>query len=90
MNPFPNRARELKTWVSQAAGPEASIEALLSVTPYFRITARRAKAILREVEHAVGNWRKLGRTLGMTDRDLEMFAEAFEHPERKAARKALR
>lgn len=86
LNPFPDRARELKTWVSQEAGPEATIEALLSVTAYFRITTKRAKEILREVERAVGWWRKLGRSLGMTDRELEPFAEAFEHRERDAVR----
>ena len=90
LNPFPDRARELKTWVSAEAGPEATIEALLSVTAYFRITAKRAKAILREVEHAVSGWRKLGRALGMTERELESFADACEHSEREAARRAAR
>jgi hypothetical protein len=28
--------------------------------------------------------------LGMTERELDRFAEAFEHPERKAAQKAAR
>jgi serine/threonine-protein kinase HipA len=90
LNPFPNRVRELKTWVSADTGPEASIEALLSVIAYFRITTRRAKEILREVERAVNGWRKLGRALGMTDRELEQFADAFEHREREAAQKATR
>lgn len=90
LNPFPDRARELKTWVSAETGPEATIEALLSVTAYFRITTRRAKAILREVEHAVSGWRKLGRALGVTVRELESFADAFEHSEREAARRAAR
>jgi serine/threonine-protein kinase HipA len=90
INPFPDRVRELKTWVSEESGPEATIEALLSVTAYFRITARRAKEILREVERAVSGWRKLGRALGLKNRDLEQFAEAFEHSERETARKAAR
>jgi serine/threonine-protein kinase HipA len=87
INPFPDRARELKTWISADTGPEATIEALLSVTAYFRISANRAKTILGRVERAVAGWRKAGRALGMTDRDLENFADAFEHPEREAARK---
>lgn len=90
LNPFPDRARELKTWVSAEAGPEATIDALMSVAPYFRIPVRRAKAILGEVERAVAGWRKIGRSIGMTNRDLEDFADAFEHPERGAARKAAR
>ncbi|MDO8543019.1 MAG: type II toxin-antitoxin system HipA family toxin [Opitutaceae bacterium] len=85
LNPFPDRARELKTWVSQEAGPEATIEALRSVTAYFRIAPKRAREILQEVERAVSGWRKLGRSLGLTDRELDAFANAFEHSEREAA-----
>ena len=33
VNPFPDRVRELKTWVSVETGPEAIIEALLSAIP---------------------------------------------------------
>jgi serine/threonine-protein kinase HipA len=90
INPFPDRARELKTWISADTGPEASIEALMSVIPYFKIPAARAKAILREVERAVAKWRKVGRTLGMKESELDDFAEAFEHPERTAAKRAIR
>lgn len=46
VNPSPERARELKTWVSEDAGPKATIEALMSVLPYFRIAAPRAREIL--------------------------------------------
>ena len=53
VNPFPDRVRELKTWVSEDAGPEATIEALMSVLPYFRISTPRARQMLREVERAV-------------------------------------
>lgn len=88
LNPFPDRARELKTWISEETGPEATIEALLSATVYFRIPMPRAKVILGEVEGAVSGWQDKGRTLGMTDRELELFSEAFEHPERAAARRA--
>ncbi|MGB4859628.1 MAG: type II toxin-antitoxin system HipA family toxin, partial [Dokdonella sp.] len=31
INPFPERARELKTWISEETGPSASIDALMSV-----------------------------------------------------------
>lgn len=86
LNPFPDRVRELKTWVSPETGPEATIAALMSVVPYFRIRPERAKAILRKVERAVSGWRQLGRGLGMTKKELEAFEEAFEHTERAAAR----
>jgi serine/threonine-protein kinase HipA len=88
VNPFPDRVRELKTWVSEDAGPEATIEALMSVLPYFRIAPPRARQILREVERAVSRWRYAGRGLGMTTQELDQFADAFEHEERAAARTA--
>lgn len=89
INPFPDRTRELKTWVSPDTGPEATIAALMSVTGYFRIKPARARAILREVDRAVSGWRKVGVTLGMKAKELEAFADAFEHSERAAAKKVF-
>lgn len=88
INPFPDRLRELKTWISGDAGPGASIEALLSVIAYFRIPKARAKEILAQVAASVAGWRDAGRALGMTAQELDQFADAFEHSERVAASKA--
>lgn len=90
VNPFPDRVRELKTWISEETGPEATIEALLSVLSYFRISRARAKEILGRIEHALSSWHAIGAALGMTNQELDQYAEAFEHPEREAARKAIR
>jgi serine/threonine-protein kinase HipA len=89
INPFPDRVRELKTWISEETGPEATIDAILSVLPYFKISPPRAKAILRRIEHALSRWREVGLALGITDKEMDQFAEAFEHPEREAAQKAI-
>jgi serine/threonine-protein kinase HipA len=89
LNPFPDRVRELKTWISEETGPEATIEGLLSVLAYFRISRSRANEILGRIEHALSKWREVGAALGMTNQELDQFAEAFEHPEREAARKAM-
>jgi serine/threonine-protein kinase HipA len=88
LNPFPDRARELKTWISPEAGPEASVESLLSVAPYFRVSRVRAKEVLKQVERAVSRWRTEARSLGMSAAELAAFAPAFEHSERRAARRA--
>ncbi|MGH8426756.1 MAG: type II toxin-antitoxin system HipA family toxin [Gammaproteobacteria bacterium] len=88
VNPFPERARELKTWISEESGPEATVPALMSAVPYFGITFEKARGILAEVEQAVSTWRETGRALGMSNRSLDSFADAFEHPERATARKA--
>ena len=87
INPFPDRERELKTWISEDTGPESTIAGLMSAIPYFRIPLARARTILRRVEKAVNRWRSRGTEIGMTDGELEQFAEAFEHPERAAAQK---
>lgn len=85
LNPFPERARELKTWISDDSGPDASIDALMSAAPYFRLTAAAARRIVGEVERAVSQWRTVGRALGMSAHELEAFVEAFEHGERSVA-----
>ena len=89
LNPFPDRARELKTWISEEAGPEASVEALVSSAPYFQLTASRAREILGQVESAVARWRDRGRAIGMTQPEMEQFADAFEHEQRAVARRVL-
>jgi serine/threonine-protein kinase HipA len=78
INPFPERARELKTWISHDVGPEASLDHLHSVAPYFLIAESQAKKAIAEVRHAVSNWRKVGADLGMTKLELDQFAEAFD------------
>ena len=90
INPFPDRIRELKTWISEATGPEATIEALLSVIAYFQITPQRAKEILCRMEHAISRWRETGLALGMSQRELDQFSEAFEHSQREAVRRIAR
>lgn len=89
INPAPEHLRELKTWISEDAGPEMTIDALMSVIAYFRIPKARAREILGKVVHAVENWRITGRRIGMSDDELKPFADAFEHSERDAAKKLL-
>jgi len=89
INPFPDRARELSLWISEDVGPDATINGLMAVAPYFRISPRRAKEILGKVESAVSRWRERGREIGMTAAELEPFTRAFEHGERDAVRLIL-
>ncbi len=78
INPFPNRARELKTWISDDAGPESNLAALQSVAPYFRINKPLSDAIIDEVTSAVKNWRQVGSKMEMSKSELDAFTEAFE------------
>lgn len=90
VNPCPERERELKTWISEETGPQATVEALMSIAAYCRIEHDAAAGILAEVEAAVSKWRATGRELGMTASELDQYADAFEHRERKAARTIVR
>ncbi len=87
LNPFPDRARELKTWISESSGPVAALDPLMEVAPYFQVKPARARAIVAEVDRAVSNWRTRGREIGMSGAELDQFADAFEHRERLAARR---
>src|ERR1700691_6006217 len=70
INPFPDRQRELKTWISEEAGPAASIDALMAAAAYFKLDKGAAVKILAEVERTVSNWRVRGRELGMSAAEL--------------------
>jgi serine/threonine-protein kinase HipA len=87
INPFPDRERELKTWITEDAGPEARLDALMAAAPYFQLTAQRAREVVAEVEGAVRRWHHVGAAIGMTKVELEQFADAFEHEERKVAQR---
>lgn len=61
----------------------------MSVIPYFRISLKRAYELLDPIERAVSRWQEEGRSLGMTNSDLEQFSQAFEHQERIAVREVI-
>ena len=89
LNPFPDKEHTLKTWISDASGDVASIEALMDAAEYFRLEPDRARQALGEVETAVARWRDIGRELVMSERELEAFEAAFEHSERDVARRQM-
>jgi serine/threonine-protein kinase HipA len=89
INPFPDSLRELRTWISEEAGPAASIDSLMAVAAYFKLDKKAAVQILAEVERTVSTWRVRGRELGMSARELEQFADAFEHHEREVAQSII-
>jgi serine/threonine-protein kinase HipA len=90
INPFPDRQHELKTWISEDAGPAASIDAPMAVAAYFKLDKQGAIRILAEVERTVSAWRVRGRERGMSAAKLEQFADAFEHRERELAQSIVR
>ncbi|KQU78026.1 MULTISPECIES: type II toxin-antitoxin system HipA family toxin [unclassified Rhizobacter] len=81
VNPFPDKARALKTWISQDSGDASSLSEALRVAGQFNLSAQSARTILAQVQEAVAGWRGLARELGMGAADIASFAPAFEHPE---------
>ena len=89
INPFPDRARELKTWISEQVGPQASIRALVDRAQYFGLSQSQAAGVLGDVERAVATWPTVAATLGLTAEETESYADAFEHSERTVAQRLM-
>jgi len=81
LNPFPDKERALKTWVSEEAGEAASLAEALAVAPLFGFAHGAESAVLDAVKSVVANWKITARAVGMTAIDIDHFAPAFEHPE---------
>lgn len=83
LNPFPDKDRESKTWLSEDTGPITSIDTLLEKAAYFHLAKPEALAVLAEVFVAVVGWRSLALSakVGLSIAEIEDFAPAFEHAE---------
>jgi len=81
INPFPDKDRESKTWLSEQDGPITDVGMLLARSAYFGLDEAQARTVLAEVHAAVANWRKvaLGADVGLRQAELDDFAPAFEH-----------
>jgi len=81
VNPFPDKDRESKTWLSEQDGPITDVRVLLARADYFALSADQAMAVLAEVHAAVSSWRQLALSseIGLRRKELDDFAPAFEH-----------
>jgi serine/threonine-protein kinase HipA len=91
LNPFPDKDRESKTWLSESDGPITDLRMLLARAPYFALDEKQARAIVAEVYAAVSGWRALalGPEIGLRPAELDDFAPAFEHEQTQAAKAFL-
>lgn len=87
INPFPDKDRESKTWLSEQDGPITDVGMLLARASYFGLDKSQAQSVLAEVHAAVANWRQvaLGSEVGLRADALDDFAPAFEHEQMAAA-----
>ena len=87
LNPAPGKNRVLKTWIDSDTGPDATVDAALHAVDRFGIDLKKARKILSEVDSAISTWRSVAKQLGMSRKDADCIAQAFEHDERALARK---
>lgn len=87
INPFPDKDRESKTWLTEQDGPITDVRMLLARASYFALDEAQALAVLGEVHAAVLNWRQaaLSQEVGLRPAALDDFAPAFEHEQMRAA-----
>jgi len=55
INPFPDKDRESKTWLSEQDGPITDVQMLLGRASYFALNEAQALAVLDEVHAAASN-----------------------------------
>jgi serine/threonine-protein kinase HipA len=91
LNPFPDKGRDPKTWLTEQTGPTGKIEDALEAASCFHLTDEDALCILGEVHRAVSHWRRVAKNaeVGMTTAETEAFEAAFEHEETRSARRRL-
>jgi len=92
LNPFPDKHRESKTWLSEQDGPITDLQMLLSRSAYSALDTARALTVLAEVSTAISRWRQvaLGPSVGLRPEELDDFAPALEHDQMEAALALLR
>ena len=81
LNPFPDKMRALKTWISQKSGEFASLDEALAISKSFELSNKEAKVILSEMRSIVSTWKPIAQNLGMHARDIDQYAPAFEYQE---------
>jgi serine/threonine-protein kinase HipA len=88
LNPFPERVRESKTWLSEDTGPVTSLEMLLDYSEYFALARSEARAEAASMAATLKQWKTVAtsRDVGLTERELAAFEPAFEHEAAEAAR----
>ncbi|HEY3805790.1 MAG TPA: type II toxin-antitoxin system HipA family toxin [Kofleriaceae bacterium] len=87
LNPMPTDVKpRIHAMALDETEQTASLELARSVTASFGIGKRDADAIVREVAKPAAAWRTYGHAQGITKRQLDRMASAFEHEDLAAAR----
>jgi len=91
INPFPDKDRESKVWLSDQEGPIVDVGMLLARAADFSLERQQALKIISEVVRAIIDWRAvaLAPEVGLKRNELDDIAPAFEHPQLNEAKTLL-
>jgi len=80
LNPMPIdiKPRVLTTTVDEVDGT-ASLDLAYEVAAHFGVKPDKAKSIVREVGQALAHWRETAVATGLTSKEIDRMASAFEH-----------
>jgi serine/threonine-protein kinase HipA len=79
INPNPDLAVQRVTSIGGAANPADEVDALLLYSESFGLTDSQARAVLREVADAAGNWEAVARRNGIAEAEITRFDRTLKH-----------
>jgi len=86
LNPMPTDVKpRIHALALDEGDPTASADRVLSILPSFGLALASARKTLRELAAVTARWRTFGTRHGLTKRELERMASAFEHADLAAA-----
>ena len=89
LNPFPDKERESKTWLSEDTGPITSVRQLVEQSPRFELSTQETKEVIAKVIQVVMQWKDVAMSgeVGMRQEELAAFKPAFESAALEDAKK---
>lgn len=90
LNPNPDSGPKFLSTAIDARDTTASIDRVMGVAPYFRLTPDRARTALTEVVAAHAGWEATAAGNGLTRTAIADMAPAFEHQQARRARELCR
>lgn len=88
INPQPERHRTLETSISELSGHEASIESLISASPFFDLSEERGLKVADRIGTVIREgWRSRLAEQGVTGAEAKLYEPAFENPEMEVLRR---
>lgn len=86
LNPNPNPGPKYLSTAIDFTDTRASVDTLMRVADYFRLSTEDALSGLADVTRAVARWRTVATSHGLRRPDLDTMEPAFEHAEGERAR----